>query len=145
MTHRTALFGYYTWWILQWILGTAILWAAIRLVELPLLRRRAVFWLLFAIQLSAIIDEGTAYTPTRTIGSAFFVVLVAWLLNRGRTSMLVPVTATLCVGAALAISPEQGIAVFSGLLAWFILLNATGTNATRVEKLPIYATALFFI
>jgi hypothetical protein len=150
MTHRTALFGYYAWWMLQWILGTAMLWAAIRLLELPLSRRRAVFWILFVIQLPAIVAEGTAYTPTRTIGSAFFVVLVAWLLHRKRTSLLVPVTAILCVGGALAISPEQGIAVFSGLLVWFILLNATGpnatgVNATRVEKLSIYATALFFL
>jgi hypothetical protein len=140
MTHRSALFGYYTWWITQWILGTAMLWAAIRLLELPLSRRRAVFWILFAIQFSAIIAEGTAYTPTRSIGSAFFVVLVEWLSNRSRKSLLVPIAAILCVGAALAISPEQGIAVFSGLLVWFILLTATG-----VERLSVYATALFFL
>jgi hypothetical protein len=140
MTHRSAVFGYYTWWITQWILGTAMLWAAIRLLELPLSRRRAVFWILFTIQLSAIIAEGTAYTPTRTIGSAFFIVLVEWLSNRSTKSLLVPITAILCVGAALAISPEQGIAVFSGLLVWFILLNATG-----VERLSVYATALFFL
>jgi hypothetical protein len=140
VNHRSIIFGYYAWWILQWILGTTMLWTAIRLLELPLSRRRGVFWALFSIQFSAIIAEGTAYTPTRTIGSAFFVVLVAWLLNPSRKSLLVPVTAILCVGVALAISPEQGIAVFAGLLVWFILLNTTGA-----DPLPVSITILFFM
>ena len=140
LIHGSVIHGYYAWWILQWLGGTAMLWATIRLLPFPLPHRRIIFWIVFAIQLPAIIAEGTAYTPTRTIGSAFFVVLVAWLFNHGKKPLFIAGTAILCVGAALSISPEQGIAVFSGLLIWFILLARP-----RAGLFPLRATITFFL
>ena len=140
LTHGSVIHGYYAWWILQWLGGTAMLWATIRLLPFPLPHRRVIFWIVFAIQLPAIIAEGTAYTPTRTIGSAFFVVLVAWLFGLGKKPLLVAGTAILCVGAALSISPEQGVAVFIGLFVWFILLTRAGAGL-----LPLRATITFFL
>jgi hypothetical protein len=140
LTHGSVFHGYYGWWILQWLLGTTMLWATMRLLPFPLPHRRIIFWIVFVIQLPAIIAEGTAYTPTRTVGSAFFVVLVAWLFDRGTKPLLIAGTAILCVGAALSISPEQGIALFSGLLVWFIFLTRP-----RAGLFPLRATITFFL
>lgn len=138
LTHGSIIHGYYAWWILQWLLGTAMLWIAIRLVQLPLPHRRIIFWIVFTSQLSAIMAEGTAYTPTRSIGSAFFVVLVVSLFNRRKSSLLIAATAILCVAAALAISPEQGIAVFAGLLVWFLLLITSNQDVLTRRHAGIF-------
>jgi hypothetical protein len=138
LTHGSIIHGYYAWWILQWLGGTAMLWVAIRLLQLPIPHRRVVFSIVFSIQLSGIIAEGTAYTPTRTIGSAFFVILVASLVNRGKKSLSIAATAILCVAAALSISPEQGIAVFAGLLVWFLLLISTNQGVLTVRDASIF-------
>jgi hypothetical protein len=138
LTHGSVIHGYYFWWILQWLGGTAMLWVAIRLLQLPFPHRRIVFWVLFPMQLLGINAEGTAYTPTRSIGAAFFVVLVASLVNRGKRSLLIAATAILCVAAALSISPEQGIAVFAGLLVWFLLLIGTNQRVLTVRDASIF-------
>ena len=138
LTRGSFMHGYYAWWTLQWLLGTAMLWSAVRLLQLPFPHRRIVFWIVFTIQLPGLMAEGTAYTPTRTIGSAFFIVIVASLINRRKKSLLIASTAVLCVAASLAISPEQGIAVFAGLFVWFLLLIAV-----RESTLTIRDTAIF--
>lgn len=141
LTHGSVLHGYYAWWLMQWLAGTAMLWAAVRLLHLPLPHRRAVFWIIFVIQLPAILAEGTAYTPTRNIGSAFFVVIVASLVRRRRRPLLVIATAVLSVAAALSISPEQGLAVFAGLLIWFLLLAGTHQAALTFRHAGIFVVA----
>jgi len=138
LTHGSVIHGYYAWWILQWLVGTAMLWVAVRLLQLPLPHRRIVFWIVFAMQLPGMISEGTAYTPTRSIGSAFFVILVASLLNRGKKPLLIAVTAILSVAAALSISPEQGIAVVAGLLVWSLLLFSTNQGGLTVRDASIF-------
>ena len=147
LAHGSVIYGYYAWWILQWLAGTAMLWIAMRLLQLPLPHRRVVFWIVFATQLPSMIAEGTAYTPTRTIGSAFFVVLVASLVNRGKRSLIIAITAILCVAAALSISPEQGITVFAGLLVWFLLLISTRQGVLTVRDTGIFlaGTALVLL
>ena len=147
LAHGSVIYGYYAWWILQWLAGTAMFWIAMRLLQLPLPHRRVVFWIVFATQLPSMIAEGTAYTPTRTIGSAFFVVLVASLVNRGKRSLIIAITAILCVAAALSISPEQGITVFAGLLVWFLVLISTRQGALTVRDTGIFlaGTALVLL
>jgi hypothetical protein len=136
---RSSVIGaYYLWWIIQWMAGTAMLWVTIRLIALPLPRRRLLFWLIFAIQLPGILYEGTAYTPTRTIGSAFFVVLVTSIWEKTRWPLTTAASAILCVALAFAISPDQGIAVCAGLLIWFVLL---GTQ--RPSPFPLRAAVAF--
>jgi hypothetical protein len=131
--------GYYLWWIMQWIAGTAMAWGAVRLVDLPLSRRRLTFWLIFAIQLPGILDEGTAYTPTRAIGPAFFIVLVASLWRHQAKPIAVAGTAILCGALAFAISPEQGIAIFAGLLVWFVLLATQYPNRFAPMAAAVFA------
>jgi hypothetical protein len=138
LTHGSVMRGYYTWLILQWLLGTAMLWSAVRLLQLPFPHRRIVFWIIFTIQLPGLMAEGTAYTPTRTIGSAFFVVIVASLINHRKKSLLIASTAVLCVAASLAISPEQGIAVFAGLFVWFLLLITVGDSTLTIRDAAIF-------
>jgi len=137
-THGSIVRGYYVWWIAQWLGGTAMLWLAVRWLDLPLRRRRILFWLLFLLQLPGILNEGTAYTPTRTVGAAFFVIVVASLWNPRRKAMPTIVVGLFCVLAAFAISPEQGIAVFAGLLLWFI-----GLAADDASQFTAIAAALF--
>jgi hypothetical protein len=138
LTHGSIIHGYYFWWILQWLGGTAMLWVAIRLLQLPFPHRRIIFWIIFTMQLPSIAAEGTAYTPTRSIGSAFFVILVASFVNRRKKPILIAVTGVLCVAATLSISPEQGIAVFAGLLVWFLLLIITSPGALTTSGASIF-------
>jgi hypothetical protein len=145
LTHGSVMHGYYAWWLLQWLVGTAMLWGAVRLLPLPFPHRRIVFWIVFAIQLPGILAEGTAYTPTRSIGSAFFVILVASFLRREKSSLLA--AAILSVAAALCISSEQGLAVFAGLLVWFLLLAITRQNVLTLRDAGIFlvgAALVFF-
>ena len=138
LVHCSVVRGYYAWWSLQWLLGTVMLWTAIRLIDLPVPRRRIYFWLLFLLQLCQIRDEGAVYTPIRSIGAAFFVVVVVSLWNRAHRPMATVLAALLCVSIAFAISPEQGVALFVGLLGWFILLTSQ-----RSSSFPHWAAVLF--
>ena len=117
-----------------------MLWAAIKLVAMPVAHRRMLFWLAFAIQLPAIHDEGTAYTPTRNIGPAFFIVFVVFVWNTKRNPILTAITGAVCVAGAFVISPEQGVAVFGGLLGWFIILCTQRENHFSAR-----AAAVFFV
>jgi hypothetical protein len=147
LTHGSIIHGYYAWWLLQWLFGIAMLWTAVRLFHLPLPHRRIIFWMLFVLAFPGMGAEGTAYTPTRIIGSAFFVILVASLCHRAKHSILIATTAILCVAAALSISPEQGIAVCAGLLAWFLLLITTGQDVFTIRDLSFFllGTALVLL
>lgn len=40
LTYGSVIYGYYAWWLSQWLVGTAMLWAAVRLLQLPLLPPR---------------------------------------------------------------------------------------------------------
>jgi hypothetical protein len=140
MARCSVVRGYYLWWILQWLLGTVMLWAAIRLFDLPVPRRRILFWLLFILQLPAVRDEGAAYTPTRGFGAAFFVVAVAYFWNRAQRPIATALTALVCVSLAFAISPEQGIAVFIGLLGWFLLLAFQKSCCFSAHAAILYAS-----
>ncbi len=128
-THGSLVRGYYLWWLFQWLAGICMLWATVKLMDVPLKRRVAVFWFLFILQLPAIRDEGIAYTPARMIGPAFLTVVVAYLWKLYRRPALTVASAIVSVVLALLISPEQGIAVFLGLAAWFSLLVVTENAA----------------
>ncbi len=119
--HTLPTTGFYLWWALQWVAGTAMLWATIRLIELPLARRTAVFLTLWLFELPNLVHEGTAYTPVRIIGSAFFLAALHWLAQRFRNPILLVAASLLAIVGALAISPEQGTGVFFGLCGWFAL------------------------
>jgi hypothetical protein len=123
LAHGSVVNGYYLWWFSQWLIGTAMLWATLHLLDLPLLHRKTIFVCALLTLLPGIKEEGAGYTPTRTIGSAFFIVLVAYLRTRTENSTIISIASLLCVLAAFAISPEQGIAVLVGLLLWFALLT----------------------
>jgi hypothetical protein len=140
LPHSSVMDGYYAWWTVQWLVGVAILWSAIRLFRLPMPHRSMVFWIVLAILLPAMMNEGTAYTPTRSIGPVFFVVLISWIIDRGKQPFLVAATALLCIAAALSISPEEGLAVFAGLLIWFSLLAVTGRVMLRARDFILFLT-----
>ena len=119
--HSSVVTGYFLWWTIQWIAGTAMLWFVIRQIDLPISRRKLLFWVLLAIQILNLPGQGIAYTPVRTIGSAFFLVLL-FELRRGRwNSFFFVVIAIMAIVFALGISPEQAISVSCGLIAWLLL------------------------
>jgi hypothetical protein len=136
--HLSIVAGYLTWWIAQWLLGVAMLWGAVRLIDLPMPRRRAIFWAILLFNLPAILAQGTAYTPTRSMGAAFVVVVLARMVRSRVRPVATALAAALAVAGGIAISPEQGVALFAGMLLWFLLLGAR-----RPSSFPPAATALF--
>jgi hypothetical protein len=62
------------------------------------------------------------YTPPRIFCTAFLILIIAWLWKRTENPRLTAASAVLSVGIAFATSPEQGLALFAGLFAWFLVL-----------------------
>ena len=113
--------GYYGWWYTQWLAGTWMLWWLVKLLPGKLKHRRWIFAAVVPVLLLNVVAEGTAYTPIRMFGAAFFVLAVCACRQRtGNRALLLGAAA----GATLfefGISPEQGIAVGLGLLGWMLL------------------------
>lgn len=121
--HLSLPRGYALWWIVEWVVGVGMLWVVFRLLDMPMTRRRLVFWALLAWQvLAAFLGEGMQYTPVRMIGSAFFLVAVhaAWM--RWRRPYLTVLLGLAAIALGLGISPEQGVGVCAGLTGWILLL-----------------------
>jgi len=113
--------GYYIWWYLQWFVGVIMTWTLVKLLPFNLSRRRWIFAGSIAFQLMSIINEGTAYTPVRIIGEAFSVVVICAVWRRTRSPWLLLLASSLAIFLGFGISPEQGLALGIGLIAWLIL------------------------
>ena len=127
--------------------AVGMLWVIFRLLDMPLTRRRLVFWVLLAWQvLSAFLGEGMQYTPVRMIGSAFFMVAVHGAWMRWRRPYLTVLLGLAAIGLALGISPEQGVGVCAGLTGWILLLVTRRRNifAPPAAILLCLGSALLF-
>ncbi len=113
--------GYYVWWYTQWLVGTAMLWTTVSLLPYVLRRRRLIFWFVLAELLFSISSEGTAYTPVRLAGAAFCVVVLCEIWRRTASAWLLLASGAAAILLGIGISPEQGLAVALGLIAWLAL------------------------
>ena len=121
--HVSLLNGYYGFWTLEWAVGIALLWYAVRWIAVPTPYRGLVFSVLCAVQIQSVANEGISYTPIRIIGAAGLVVFVhrIWLrtLDGWRTA-----GAAVLVGIlGLAVAPELGLSLLLGLGVWICLLT----------------------
>ena len=125
--------GFYVWWFTQWIIGTAMLWVTVALLPYCLSRRRMVFWVALTYLLFAILDEGTAYTPTRLIGAAFCILAIHRLWEQTQRDWVLVTGGALSVLLGVGISPEQGLAVACGLVGWLALRAWTERSRQAVR------------
>ena len=141
LLHLTMPAGYLAWWTAEWVLGVAMLWVILHLLDMPITRRGLVFWALFAWQIfSGFLLEGIQYTPVRMIGSAFFLVAVHAAWTRWRRPFLTVVLALAALTFELGISPEQAVGVCVGLSGWLLLLAIR-----RQTRFPSFAALLLCV
>ena len=117
----SVVIGYYAWWYTQWLTGTWMLWWMIKQLPGKLKRRRFILPPVLFVLIFNMLAEGTAYTPVRMIGAAFFVLAVNVCWQRTRNPMILLAAAAAATLFEFGISPEQGIAVGLGLLGWILL------------------------
>lgn len=143
--HCTAVTAYYLWLSFEWIAGIGMIWFIVRAITLPLRWRTLLFWSVFLTNVAFGLEgEGTAYTPFRTVGAAFWLLLVyvSWTrYGKPRVTVLLGVFAVLF---SLGIAPDQAVGVSSGLLVWFLFLTCrgTGTNFPRSALFTFLAAIL---
>jgi|GEM_PF-5559618 len=114
--------GYAVWWTIQWLVGTAMMWAVVRWVDFPVRWRTAVYILLFALELVGLRTGGSNYTPFRAYTAAFLI-FVAWRVwRRWGNPWLLVLASVLAVTIATLFSMEQAVGVEFGLGCYLFLL-----------------------
>ncbi len=144
--HWSPLRAYMTSWVVDWLLGTAMLWCMVAWTNLPTRYRWVLFVFLDAFTLLMLLpSEGTHYTPLRVLCAGFLSVAVATYWRRTHAPYR---TAAVMVGAiacGFAVSPEQGTALALGLSAYALLLgwkNRAQFPVAAAAIVPIGAAAI---
>jgi hypothetical protein len=138
--HVSIAQGYGAWWTIQWLAGTAMMWAVVRWVDFPVRWRLGVYGLLFAMQLVGLRTGGSNYTPFRAYMAAFLV-FAAWRVwRRWGNPWLMAVVSVLAVTVATLFSMEQAVGVEFGLGCYLFLLAAM-----RKVKFPWAAFAVYVV
>ena len=103
--------AYYLFWILNFLLGTLLLYAVVNLIDYPTNSKRAIFLLTFGAGFYSVLYMGTLYTYLRYTSPVFFVLVVNKLFDTGTKSRVyAPLVAVAFTGILLLISPETAIA-----------------------------------
>jgi hypothetical protein len=136
------LFSFYSWWLLQWVLGTALLWWTIRHLPFRIRWRAPLFWAYLLFQCQLLPREGASYTPLRACCSAAAAIWIARTYDSPHRRWIWA-TAALGTLLCLGISPEQGLAVGFGYIAWRLLQMLVDRNtAAGVVALDLLAVVL---
>lgn len=138
----SALAAYYPWWVLEWFIGTAMIWYTIKHLDLAIERRALLFWALFAMNFPGISLEGIAYTPVRGAGSAFLIIWAHSVFTRARRPLAGFACSLFAICAGLAISPELGVGLAAGLCVWYAVLRVTGDARVSLLGLSIFFIAV---
>ena len=121
LCHLSLGNSYYITWILQWVLGTWVLWKVVEVAARGTSHGRAIFLLLWAFFLTAIPDSGLNYTPLRFCATLAFALAVHSLYARDASNFATFGLASLGATAMLLYSPEQGIAFTIGTILFFAI------------------------
>lgn len=113
--------GYYIAWILQWALGTWLLWKAVEVAARGTRHGRTIFLLLWFFFLTGLPDSGSNYTPLRCCATLAFALGVHRLYARGASNFAIFGLAAIGAAAMLFYSPEQGIAFTLGTILFFVI------------------------
>lgn len=139
--------AYYLFWLLNWLLGTLLLYAVINMVDYPTSSKGAIFLLLYGAGFSSIIFTGTHYTFLRYTCPLFFILVVHRLLKRdgGRSRVYAALLAVTFTILLLSISPETAIAHAFACVCIFLLLTPcwNGRSITTFAGL-LFALAIVF-
>jgi hypothetical protein len=122
LLHTSILGGYVLTWIAECLLGTIMIWAVVRLLDLRIPSRIVLFAFLLASQLIWVDRGGLSYTAFRAFSAAFCIAIThaVWKTTRNPWYM-----ALCCIGSvvfSMACSVDQAIGVAFGLNAYMLLL-----------------------
>ena len=146
LSHRPITTTYYAWLMLQWLVGTGMLWFTVRHLPFRLRWRPLLFWVLLELCLVTLTSDGTTYNPVRLIGTAFAAVLLAWVHRRRHGGYATAAVALLLIAVNMGLSADLGLAVAAGAVLWFGVLrwrNAMPTGALLLTLAGIAAIVLF--
>jgi hypothetical protein len=124
--------SYYIGWILQWGLGTYLLWKTVQLATRGSRHGRTIFFLLWTFFLIGLMDSGSNYTPLRFSATLAFALGVHHLYTRGASNVATFGLASVGATALLFYSPEQGITFTLGTVLFFLFCVRTPRPGTLV-------------
>jgi uncharacterized integral membrane protein len=148
--HLSIPQAYFVFWILCSLLGVALLFATINLVDLPATRKTSIFVLLFLFAILAVQNMGTNYSLVRYLCPTLFILIVYQV--RGPLSQPGPPmrAAALCflfTVILLTISPEVTIAfAFASIILLFPRSPSSRRSMQTLAYLALVAALaiLFF-
>ncbi len=146
LTNRPITTTYYAWLILQWLVGTAMLWFTVRHLPFRQRWRPVLFWVVLELCLVTLASDGATYNPVRLIGTAFAGVLLAWAHRRGRNGYVTAVVALVAIAFNMGISADLGLAIAAGSVLWFAVLRwqrSTPTGSVLLLLVGIATIVLF--
>ena len=115
--------AYYLSWILQWILGVAVLWQTVKIAASSSRHALTIYLFFWGSWILSVVDEGPNYTPLRFSAGLLAALLIHRLNLRSRSPIFPMVVAAFVAALLLFYSAEQGM-VFSAATLTFFLLNA---------------------
>lgn len=125
LLHLSQANGYYASWVLEWLIGTPMLWMVVRSFDMDLRFRNSIYAGLFFYESLAVLSLGVNYTPFRTYSSAFLILAAYSVWKRTHNPWKTVVACVLAIGLAIAISMEQALGVAAGLTGYLLLLAAS--------------------
>ncbi len=120
MLRLPLLDAYYLAWTVAWVGGVALLWLTVHWTCRTSPRANGIYLLAFLGFIFSTVSLGLNYTPLRFVAAPFFAALTVRVLETQRSALLGAITALGGVGWILFYSPEQGIALGLGTLAFFL-------------------------
>ncbi len=132
LTHLSVPNSYYASLVIEWFLGTWVLWKLVRLASQGTAGGREIFLICWLLIFPSIVQSGAQYTPLRYAPALLFAVVVDRLYRSGASIGATFGVASIGVVATLFYSPEQGISFFLGTLLFFLFCvraRRTGTMA----------------
>ena len=113
--------SYYITWILQWALGSWVLYRVVEVAARGSNHGRAIFLLLWIFFFTGIPNSGSNYTPLRFCASLAFALAIHSLIERGVSIVAIFGLASIGATVLLLYSPEQGIAFTVGTILFIVI------------------------
>lgn len=137
LLHDTALRGYTLTWTFECLLGTAMIWAVVCLIDIRVPSRWLLFTFLLLSQLIWLDLGGLSYTPFRQFCAAFWIAVSYAVWRRTHNPWWMASCSVIAVALSIACSLDQAIGVAFGLNAYMLLLHVL-----RRSTFPLSALVL---
>jgi hypothetical protein len=123
--HVAQSTGFFISWTLQWLLGTALLWAVIRGFDFPIRFRPFLYVWFLGSQCAAILLLGVNYTPFRMDSAAFLVFFTYRTWKKTTSPWKMAAFGIFAFVIALGTSMDQALGVGAGIAGFLFLLALT--------------------